>query len=103
MKLLLFYTHTFSFKTAEKGLANVPDIDVEESVRDGVVIFFHVEAEDEEKQNKVVQKFTKNVKWLARKFNTANVVLHSFNHLSLSKGSPELAETILDQVTERLE
>ncbi len=103
MKLLLFYTHTFSFKTAEKGLADAPDMDVEDSLQDGVVIFFHVEAEDEEKQNKVVQKFTKNVKWLARKFGTTNVVLHSFNHLSLSKGPPELAKSILDQVTERLE
>lgn len=102
MKLLMFYTHTFSFKTAAKGLAEAPDAEAEDSVRDGVVIFFHVEAEDQEKQAKVIQKFTKNVKWLARKFSTEHVVLHSFNHLSSSKGSPELASTILDQVSERL-
>ena len=102
MKLLLFYTHTFSFKTAAKGLPEVPDTEQEDSVDDAVVIFFHVEAENGEKQAKVIQKFTKNAKWLARKFDCQNVVLHSFNHLSLSKGPPELAKTILDQVTERL-
>lgn len=102
MKILLFYTKRFYYKTAEKGLPELPDIDRQEDIADAVVIFFHVEAEDQEKENKIVQKFTKNGKWLARKFDCHNIVLHSFNHLSLSKGTPEEAGRILEQVTERL-
>jgi hypothetical protein len=41
--------------------------------------------------------------WLAGKFGTKNVVLHSFNHLSSSKSSPEFAKTLLEEVRLRLE
>ena len=103
MKLVLFYAHRFSFKTASKSLPDVPDVSLEKAVKDAVVIFFHVEAEDEGNRPGVIEKFVKNTKWLAGKFGTKSVVLHSFNHLSSSKGSPELAKGILDEVIERLE
>jgi hypothetical protein len=103
MKLLLFFAHTFSYETAAKSLSTVPDIKKKESVSDTVVIFFHVEANDVEKRNKVVQKFVKNVKWLCGKFTTKNVVLHSFNHLSSSKADPDFSEDLLKEVLERLE
>jgi hypothetical protein len=103
MKLLLFFAHTFSYETAAKSLSTVPDIKKKESVSDTVVIFFHVEANDVEKRNKVVQKFVKNVKWLCGKFTTKNVVLHSFNHLSSSKADPDFSEDLLNEVVERLE
>ena len=63
MKLLLFYAHSFSYKTAAKSLSTVPDVEKKESILNGVVIFFHVEAEDVEKRSKVIQKFVKNTKW----------------------------------------
>ncbi|MCB2183949.1 MAG: threonyl-tRNA synthetase editing domain-containing protein [Desulfobulbaceae bacterium] len=103
MKMLLFYTKRFYFKTASKGLPDLPELDREEDVGNALVVFFHVEAEDEAREAKVIRKFVKNSKWLARKFETKNIVLHSFNHLSLSKGSPELAEKILKEVIKRLE
>jgi len=103
MKLLMFYVHEWWYKTASKSLPDVPDAEREESLRDTVVIFFHAETEDEEKRENVLQKFVKNTKWIAGKFNTRNVVLHSFNHLSTSKSSPEFAKTLLDEVVERLE
>lgn len=103
MKLILFYAHSFRFKPASKSLPDVPDVSEEKSVRDAVVVFFHVEAEDEGKRPGVIEKFMKNTKWLCGKFKTRNVVLHSFNHLSLSKGSPELAKSILDETVQRLE
>jgi len=102
MKLLLFYAHSFSYETAAKSLATAPDVEKQESVTDAAVIFFHVEAEDVEKRNKVVQKFVKNVKWLCGKFATKNVVLHSFNHLSGSKAEPDFSKQVLDEVAERL-
>jgi D-Tyr-tRNAtyr deacylase len=102
MKLILFYAHNFYFKTASKTLSEVPDQEMEESVDDTVVVFFHVEADDEEKRSGVIKKFVKNTKWLCGKFNTRNVVLHSFNHLSTSKASPEFAKELLDEVIARL-
>jgi len=103
MKLLLFYAHSFSYETFAKSLPTVPDVDKKESVNNGVVIFFHVEAEDMDKRNKVIQKFVKNTKWLCGKFATKNVVLHSFNHLSGSKAEPDFSKGILDEVVTRLE
>ncbi len=102
MKLLLFYAHSFSYKTAASGLPDLEPLDRAESFRNAAVIFFHVEAEDEAKKGKVVQKFVKNVKWLCSKFATENVVLHSFNHLSASKASPPFSQEVLNEVSERL-
>ena len=102
MKLLLFYAYSFSYETASKGLPDVPDLQKKESQQDTVVVFYHVEAEDEEKRTKVIQKFVKNVKWLCGKFKTRNVVLHSFNHLSSSKATADFSRDILDDTIERL-
>lgn len=103
MKLLLFYAHEWWFKTAAKGLPQVPDMDTEDSVDNAVVVFFHAEKEDEEKGKGLLDKAVKNIKWLAGKFGTKNVVMHSFNHLSSSKASPEFSESIMKQITERLQ
>lgn len=103
MKLLMFYTREWWFKTASKTLTEVPDDYREESVADAVVIFFHCEAEDEERFDTVLQKFVKNTKWLAGKFETKRVVLHSFNHLSASKSSAGFAQSLLEEVRQRLQ
>jgi hypothetical protein len=102
MKIVMFYAHEWWYKTASKSLPDVPDVVREESVDDTVVIFFHAEAEDETKREGVLQKCIKNTKWIAGKFNTRSVVIHSFNHLSSSKSSPEFALSLLDELTERL-
>ncbi len=99
----MFYVHDWWYKTASKSLPNAPDAEREESMNNAAVIFFHSEAEDEEKKESVIQKFVKNTKWISGKFNTKNIVLHSFNHLSTSKSSPEFAKALLDEVVERLE
>jgi hypothetical protein len=103
MKLLLFYGRKWWFKTASKSLPQVPDIETEDSLENAVVVFYHAEMEDEEKGKGVLDKLVKNIKWLAGKFGTKNVVIHSFNHLSSSKASPEFSEQIIKQATERLQ
>ncbi|MBI5407947.1 MAG: hypothetical protein HZA14_01115 [Nitrospirae bacterium] len=102
MKLVMFYVHEWWYKTASKSLPEAPDVDREESMTNAAVIFYHSEAADEQNRDGVIQKFVKNTKWLAGKFNTKNVVLHSFNHLSASKSSPEFAKAMLEEVIERL-
>lgn len=103
LKLLMFYTHEWWYRTAERSLPEVAEISKEDSLSGGAVVFFHAEASDEDAFDKVLKKFVKNVKWLAGKFNTKRVVLHSFNHLSSSKASPEYARRLLDETVERLE
>ncbi|MBI5195599.1 MAG: hypothetical protein HZA10_04690 [Nitrospirae bacterium] len=103
MKLLMFYVHEWWYKTAAKILPDAPDAEREEAVKNAVVIFYHSEAKDEADRDGVLQKFVKNTKWIAGKFNTKNVVLHSFNHLSASKSSPEFAQALLNEVVERFQ
>jgi hypothetical protein len=103
MKLLLFYTHTWWFKTASKSLPQMPDIEREDAVENTAVVFFHAEAEDEEKGKGLLDKVVKNIKWLAGKFGTKSVVIHSFNHLSSSKASPEFSEQLIKQTAEKLQ
>jgi hypothetical protein len=103
MKLLMFYLHEWWHKTAEKGLPDAPDAEKEEYLKNAVAVFFHSEAEDEDRRGSVIQKFVKNTKWIAGKFGTKNVVLHPFNHLSLSKSSPEFAQALLAETVERLQ
>jgi Archaea-specific editing domain of threonyl-tRNA synthetase len=103
MKLLLFYAHTWWFKTASKSLPQAPDVEREDAVENTAVVFFHAEAEDEQKGKGLLDKVVKNIKWLAGKFGTKSVVIHSFNHLSSSKASPEFSEQIIKQAAEKLQ
>lgn len=103
MKLLLFYAHSWWYKTASKSLQYVPDIEREEHIEKTVVIFLHAELEDERKDKSLLEKLVKNIKWIAGKFGTKNVVIHSFNHLSSSKASPEFSEQIIKDATTKLE
>jgi predicted deacetylase len=102
MKILMFFAPSFWFKTYEKVLDRAPDVNLEKSVADAVIVFYHAEAEDVERNNNVLTKLMKNIKWLAGKFKTRNIVLHSFNHLSLSKAPPEFTATLINSAKERL-
>ncbi|UCG13062.1 MAG: threonyl-tRNA synthetase editing domain-containing protein [Deltaproteobacteria bacterium] len=103
MKVLLFYAPSFWFKTYQKVLEQVPDQDLEVEREKAVVVFYHVEAEDLERRGKVLSKFIKNIKWLAGKFDSRTVVLHSFNHLSSSKAPADFAGELVREAIERLE
>jgi hypothetical protein len=103
MKLLMFYTHSWWYKTASRTLDDVPETQKQEDMQGAVVIFFHSEEKDEENYSGVLKKFLKNIKWIAGKFDTKNVVLHSFNHLAVSKASPKFAGELLTESIERLQ
>ena len=103
MKLILFYAPSFWFKTYQKVLEHVPDQEVEANCQRAVVVFYHVENEDLERRGKVLTKFIKNIKWLAGKFDSKSVVLHSFNHLSSSKAPADFAEELVSDARQKLE
>jgi len=103
MKIILFYAPSFWFKTYEKVLEDAPDLDLERSAEDTVVVFYQSEAEDMGREVSILAKLVKNIKWLAGKFKTRNVVFHSFGHLSMSKAPPEFAEKLIGDARDRLE
>jgi D-Tyr-tRNAtyr deacylase len=102
MKLLLLFTHDYWLKPYEKSLAEAPESTSEVASSQAMLALVHVEAHDPERQSKLVTKAIKNVKWLSGKFNTRNVVLHSFAHLAATRAEPEQAEAILSAMRERL-
>lgn len=100
----MFYSPEFWVRPFERSAPHAPERSSEETFRDAVVIFYHVEAEDAgQRRLSVIAKWVKNAKWLAGKFDTKSVVLHSFNHLSHSKASPDSAAAIREEVRIRLE
>lgn len=102
MKLLLFYAPSFWFKTYKKVLEQAADQNMEAECREAVVVFYQVELEDVERRGRVITRLVKNIKWLAGKFGSRTVVLHSFNHLSTSKAPAEYAETLVQDARRRL-
>ena len=102
MKILLFYAPSFWFKTYEKVLNDVQDQDIERTTGNTVVVFYQSEAEDRGREGSILTKLVKNIKWLAGKFKTKTVVLHSFGHLSLSKAPPDFASQLIKEAKERL-
>ncbi len=103
MKLLMFYCPLFSSSPFKQTISEAEPHPSPIETTNAVVIFYHVEKEDEERQKKVLNKALKNIKWLANKFGTKKIVLHSFNHLSTSKSDPEIAREIIKEIKRRLE
>jgi hypothetical protein len=102
MKLLMFQAKRFWFRSFQRTLDTVTEVDVEVEVAGAAVVFLHAEDKDEAQRGKVLTKALKNVKWLANKRGLKNVVLHSFTHLGGDTASPEFAQTFIEAMAERL-
>jgi D-Tyr-tRNAtyr deacylase len=102
MKLLLLYAPDYWLHPFEKNLPDAPEASGEIQIQNAVVALIHAEKKDQTDSAGVVTKAIKNIKWLARKFETNQAVLHSFAHLSSSKAEPIFAEQLLQQMAERL-
>jgi len=102
MRLLFWYCDRFAWHPSIKTLDNVPDA-VPMFHEQAVVAFIHVEPSDVAHGNSAETKLVKNAKWLARKWETRRIVLHSFTHLGEQKADPEAAKGLIDRVQKRLE
>ena len=102
MKLLLWYCSRLAWKPTQKTLEDVAD-GVPDEVLHAVVGFIHVEPEDEERASKVETKLVKNLKWLAGKWNTKSIVLHSFSHLGEHKADAGFSQSLFARARKRLE
>jgi hypothetical protein len=102
VKLLLLYAHDYWLRPYEKSVAEAPDSDGELSAGGAVVALVHVEPQDPANRAKLVTKAIKQIKWLAGKFDTHSVVLHSFAHLATLRAEPAEAEPLLANMQARL-
>ena len=104
MKLLMIYCDNFSYVPKVKNLKDTEEISEGKNFKDTQVAFIQVESEDEnpDRLKSVERKMLNFTKWVARKNNTKNIILHSFAHLSESKASPEFTKELFDRVESRL-
>ncbi|MDY6950089.1 MAG: threonyl-tRNA synthetase editing domain-containing protein [Thermodesulfobacteriota bacterium] len=102
MRVLFWYCDSFAWNPAMKTLDDAPDA-AADSHEKAVVAFIHVEPGDMEGHHSAETKLVKNAKWLARKWETKVIVLHSFTHLGEEKAEPEDAKVLLDRAQQRLE
>jgi len=104
MKLLCFQAKRFRWKTHSKTLPDVADQNIDREVFETVVVFLHAEAADGEAERcaSVLRQSLKHIKWLANKRELKNIVLHSFTHLGGATASPELAESLIATLQQRL-
>jgi hypothetical protein len=101
MRVLFWYCDRFDWKPAMKTLDQAPDAEPAENA-DSVVAFVHVEPGDTVEGSSAETKLVKNTKWLARKWKTKQVILHSFSHLGEDKADPDMARALLERAGVRL-
>ena len=102
MKILLLYTHDYWLRPYEKSLPEASEAKDEVEIAPAVVALVHVEAHDPERAAKPVTKAVKQLKWLAGKFDTRNIVLHSFAHLAATRADPAQAQALMNEMRQRL-
>ena len=102
MRVLFWYCRRFDWIPAVKSLEDSLPAHPAENV-DAVVAFIHVEPQDVQKDQAAETKLIKNAKWLARKWATQRIILHSFSHLGEQKADPELAQLLLERADKRLQ
>jgi hypothetical protein len=102
MRLLLWYCDRFAWNPSMKTLEDAPDA-APMTHEQTVVAFIHVEPADVVDGSQAETKLVKNAKWLARKWETRRIILHSFTHLGEQKADPDAAKGLIDRVHMRLE
>jgi len=102
MKILMFDSPEFWYRTFSKTLESVESMNEEKTVKDSIVIFLQSESEDESQNERVLEKAVSNISWLAKKVGRVKITLHSFAHLSESKSSIEFAKKMIKSIKSKL-
>ena len=101
MRVLFWYCSRFDWVPAMRTLEDAPPAQPA-AHSEAVVAFIHVEPADGDSGSSSETKLIKNAKWLARKWDTKTIVLHSFTHLGEDKATPEQARGLLERACRRL-
>ncbi len=102
MRVLFWYCRRFEWTPAMKTLDDAPEADPA-VIANTIVAFVHIEPRDLRADSSAETKLIKNAKWLARKWDTMQIVLHSFTHLGEEKAEAGGARRLLDRVQHRLQ
>ena len=102
MRVLFWYCDRFAWDPTIKTLEDAPEA-TSDTFERAVVAFIHVEPQDASDDSTAETKLVKNAKWLARKWETKTVILHSFTHLGEEKAEPEAAKALIEKAGRRLE
>ena len=102
MRVLFWYCERMAWKPTRKTLPEAED-SIPGEVMGAISAFVHIEPQDTERAGKVETKLVKNAKWLAGKWDTRRVVLHSFAHLAEEKADPHFTHELLEHARRRLE
>ena len=103
MKILMIYCNKFGYRPAIKNLEGAEEHTEGKEWEKVQVAFIQVEEHDMENPKSSEKKLLNFIKWVARKNECTDVVLHSFAHLSESKADPGFTKTLFDSVHQRLE
>lgn len=101
MRILFWYCEKFDWVPALKTLTDAPPAEAAQNAS-AVVAFVHVEPQDTQ-GGSAETKLVKNAKWLARKWETKKIVLHSFTHLGEKKAAAADAKDLLEAAQQRLD
>lgn len=101
MRVLFWYCDVIGWTPTLKTLEDMPDGEPGRHEKI-VAAFIHVEPRDVEEGSAAETKLVKNAKWLARKWDTKEVLLHSFTHLGEDKADPEESLALIRSAQKRL-
>ncbi len=101
MRVLFWFCDHIGWRPAFKTLADAPDAEPGR-FEQVVAAFVHVEPNDVLPGSKTETKLVKNAKWLARKWQSTGIILHSFTHLADAKAEAAQARELLQRVGRRL-
>lgn len=100
MKILSLHCDYIKFKPLKKALKNPEDLSEKRKgeiiVKEPLVLMIAVEKKDE-KNLKLLESLTKEIKDLAKNVNARNLVIYPYAHLSSSLSNPDFALKILEQ------
>ena len=102
MKALFIYCKEFAYTPTIKTVENAAEVIASSQYENVQVAFIQAEYEDIERENDVITKLLKNLKWICGKNQVKKVVLHSFAHLSESKADPDFTKLLFSRVEERM-
>ena len=103
MRVLEFHCSSFSYEVkrgtpvAEKPKPRREDLD------NVLVCFTCFEKKDEDRSNKLVERFVESIKEDISRIKCKRVLIHPYAHLSKSLGSPKLAKEFFNKLRDRLE
>ncbi len=101
MRCIIFFAKEFSWNAAGEADANSEEYRGD-SMENAVVSFVHVEPSDPNPENNIVPRFLKQIKQIARKWETTNIVLYTFSHLGEDKADPAVAKSVVKKIRKRL-